>query len=255
MFVAVAIVMVVQLTVVEGFLPMKTTAVQTIRLQRQPMPSFTSPSSSRHPTTTTFNHYSVQKQTIPMQNEGQWSGARIVRSWVAKLSAVVAAVLAALVTIPTKAQASAIATASKVKGWDLFGRVPHDEWMFTTWRLTDPGLLKRSIVESVVSELPDAFGNFKRQKRIHEIAAMGKGVGYFVLVGFFAAILYKGAMQASLKRMAKEDADRGFARPVSAVSKQGGRKGKDIGGMDGWIDMETSDDDDKNKDDDDDDDK
>lgn len=209
--------------------------------------------------TTTFNHYSVQQQTIPMQNGGRWSGARIARSCLAKISALIAMVIAALVTFPTRAQATAITTAGKLKGWDLFGRVPHDDWIFTTWRLTDPSLLKRSLVESVVSELPDVFSNFKRNKRISEIAATGRGMGTFVLVGIFVALLYKGAMQASLKRMAREDKERGFQRPVSAVSKKGGRKGTDIGGMDGWIDMETSEDDDKGKggdnDDDDDDEK
>jgi hypothetical protein len=36
-----------------------------------------------------------------------------------------------------------------VKGWDLFGRVPHDDWLFTTRALTDKSLLKRSFLESV----------------------------------------------------------------------------------------------------------
>ncbi len=33
--------------------------------------------------------------------------------------------------------------------WDLYGRVPFDDWMFSTWTLTDPNLLKRSFVECV----------------------------------------------------------------------------------------------------------
>ena len=114
-----------------------------------------------------------------------------------------------------------------------------DDWLFTNWRLTGPILLKRSIVECVVSELPDALGSFRRQKRINEIAVILRGIGYFVLAFVLAAVLYKSAMQASLRRLALP--------PLSAVPKVGlglGRKGKDIGGMDGWVDMEASNDDD-----------
>ena len=35
------------------------------------------------------------------------------------------------------------------RGWDLFGRVPYDESLFTTFRLTDPNILKRSFAEAV----------------------------------------------------------------------------------------------------------
>ena len=163
----------------------------------------------------------------------------------AKLSAVVAMITATLITLPVKAHATAIATAGKVKGWDLYGRVPHDDWLFTNWRLTDPNLLKRSLAECIRSELPDVLDNFRRRKRINEIAAVCRGVGYFVLAFVFVAVMYKGAMQASLRRMEREDREkRGFAPPVSAVPKTGGRKGTDIDGTDGWIDMESSDDDD-----------
>jgi hypothetical protein len=34
-------------------------------------------------------------------------------------------------------------------GWDNFGRVPHDDWLFTNYRLTNPNILKRSFVEVV----------------------------------------------------------------------------------------------------------
>ena len=33
--------------------------------------------------------------------------------------------------------------------WDLYGRVPYDDWLFTTSHLTNPDLLKRSFVEAV----------------------------------------------------------------------------------------------------------
>lgn len=167
------------------------------------------------------------------------------------MSAIVAMITATLITLPAKAHATAIATAGKVKGWDLYGRMPHDDWFFTNWRLTDPNLLKRSLVECVKAELPDVLDNFKRRKRINEIAATCRGVGYFVLAFVIVAFMYKSAMQASLRRMEREDKEaRGFARPVSAVPKTGGRKGTDISGTDGWIYMEYDDDDDKGKGDD-----
>lgn len=43
----------------------------------------------------------------------------------------------------------ALATDKSVKGWDLFGRVPNDDWLFKTSSLLDPNLLKRSMVEAV----------------------------------------------------------------------------------------------------------
>jgi hypothetical protein len=39
--------------------------------------------------------------------------------------------------------------ASTIKGWDLYGRVPYDDWLFKTSSLLDPNLLKMSMVESV----------------------------------------------------------------------------------------------------------
>jgi hypothetical protein len=59
------------------------------------------------------------------------------------------AVLVAVVIAPAKALAAS--AAAKVKGWDLYGRVPYDDWLFSNWRLTDPNLLKRSFVEAVRS--------------------------------------------------------------------------------------------------------
>jgi hypothetical protein len=171
---------------------------------------------------------------------------QLLRRVVAKVGLLVAAVAAVLTGVPAKAHAamsSVMAAADKVKGWDMFGRVPHDEWLFSNWRLTDPDLLKRSIVESVVSELPDVLGNFKRRKRLNELVIIGQGLGYFAVAAALAALLYKGGMEAHLRRMAREDRERGYSRPISAVSKKGGRKGKEIDGMEGWIDMEASDND------------
>ncbi len=36
-----------------------------------------------------------------------------------------------------------------IMGWDLFGRVPYDDWLFSTSRLIRPDLLRRSYVEAV----------------------------------------------------------------------------------------------------------
>ena len=48
-----------------------------------------------------------------------------------------------------KAGAVTAAAAAGVNGWDLYGRMPHDDWLFSNWILTDPDLLKRSFVETV----------------------------------------------------------------------------------------------------------
>lgn len=38
-------------------------------------------------------------------------------------------------------------------GWDLFGRVPYDDWLFSTSRLIRPDLLRRSYVEAVSDDI------------------------------------------------------------------------------------------------------
>jgi cbb3-type cytochrome oxidase subunit 3 len=40
-------------------------------------------------------------------------------------------------------------TTSTISGWDLYGRVPYDDFLFSSWRLTDPNILKRSFAEAV----------------------------------------------------------------------------------------------------------
>lgn len=48
---------------------------------------------------------------------------------------------------------SAFAAAkTNIKGIDLYGRMPLDDWLFDSWTLTDPNLLKSSIVEAVIVE-------------------------------------------------------------------------------------------------------
>ncbi|RYH26033.1 hypothetical protein EON65_14905 [archaeon] len=57
--------------------------------------------------------------------------------------------LVAISTILVKAKVSAAAAKSSIKGWDLYGRVPFDDWLFSTERLINPNLLKKSYVEAV----------------------------------------------------------------------------------------------------------
>lgn len=49
--------------------------------------------------------------------------------------------------LPTKIVHAA--SAVKVNGWDIYGRVPYDDWLFTNWKLTNPDLYKRSLAEVV----------------------------------------------------------------------------------------------------------
>ena len=205
--------------------------------------------------TSHVNTANIHRQSISTNN---LSVGSLLRSWYAKLGAIVAVVMATLLTVPFRARATAssvVSSVNKVKGWDLFGRVPHDDWLFTNWRLTDPDLLKRSIVESVQSELPDVLGNFRRRKRISELSVLGSGMGYLAVAAVLLTFLYKVGMEANLKRISREDKARGFSQPTSARYKKSQRQGTEIKNMgDGWLDMEESVDDDKKKTDDDDDD-
>jgi hypothetical protein len=83
----------------------------------------------------------------------------------------------------------------KVHGIDLYGRMPHDGWLFSTWTLTDPNLLKRSFVETVVSEIPECLGAFERRKAIMELKAFALGglgfMSFIATLGF----LYKLSMR------------------------------------------------------------
>jgi hypothetical protein len=46
-------------------------------------------------------------------------------------------------------KAVAQAISKNIYGWDSVGRVPYDDYLFSTWALTDPNLLKRTIIEEV----------------------------------------------------------------------------------------------------------
>ena len=47
-----------------------------------------------------------------------------------------------------------------IKGWDLYGRVPYDDWLFSTWSLTSKHLLKQSLTEIVMSTYYINFHSF-----------------------------------------------------------------------------------------------
>lgn len=150
-------------------------------------------------------------------------------------------VLAAITTSTTTTT-----TLNKISGWDLFGRMPLDDWMFRTWALCDPNLLKKSYVEAIVFELPDVMANFKRRKRINEILTLGKGFGYLIGAICIAGIMYKGVLASQLKRVNQKGSDNYI--PTSAISKKASRKGKQIDNMEGWLDMEQDADDDDDND-------
>jgi len=173
-------------------------------------------------------------------------------SFVALLKTKVVTIIGALVLMifPFSRAASA---ASAIKGFDLYGRIPYDDWLFSTGRLIDPNLLKRSFVETIVQELPDVLGNFRKRKQLSEVWVVFSGLAYFFAGAVLVSVLYKGALAAGLRRGAaaqgKDDNSREFS--ASAISKKGPRKGKQLEGMDeGWLDMELSaDDDDDDSDD------
>lgn len=175
-----------------------------------------------------------------------------VVAYLLKRHVVFPAVIATVLLSFSKAVSAA---SSFVKGFDLYGRIPYDDWLFSTARLVDADLLKRSFVETIVQELPDVLGNFKKRKQLSELWVIVSGMGYFFAGAVLISVLYKGALAAGLRRGASAGKDdllgRGFS--ASAISKKGPRKGKQIENMDeGWLDMEVVEDavSDKKKDDD-----
>lgn len=143
-----------------------------------------------------------------------------------RLGSLLAIFLASFLLFQKKALASTAPVLGKIVGWDLFGRVPHDEWLFTNKALTNPDLLKRTFLEAVTTELPIVLGNLQRRKRVKEIARIFSGIGYGVLVVVFCAIAYKGALAGNLRRLEKNDRDLGITRKgYGAITKKGMKKG------------------------------
>lgn len=122
---------------------------------------------------------------------------------------VLVAFLSAVLSRATKA-------AADIKGIDMYGRVPHDDWLFRTSSLIDSGLLKQSIVEAVQRELPEVLGTFRRRKRIDEALLVFKAIGWGAAAFMVIALIYKFAMLGALNKI--QDAYGG--RSISAVSKK-----------------------------------
>mmetsp|Transcript_708 Transcript_708/g.817 ORF Transcript_708/g.817 Transcript_708/m.817 type:complete len:275 (+) Transcript_708:121-945(+) len=198
---------------------------------------------SRHSTLSAIpikQEYTSRKSIFPLVTMGN----------IHRLGSMLIAFLASFLLFQKKALASTAPVLGKIVGWDLFGRVPHDEWLFTNKALTSPDLLKRTFLEAVTTELPIVLGNLQRRKRVKEIARIFSGIGYGVLVVVFCAIAYKGALAGNLRRLEKNDRDLGITRKgYGAITKKGMKKGTEIDGMNGWIDMDDSDKNTNNKDD------
>ena len=68
------------------------------------------------------------------------------------------------ILLPRKVFAAATTAASRAgevlhfNGWDIYGRVPYDDFLFSSWKLTEPNLLRRTLQEAVIN----------LQKRIEE---------------------------------------------------------------------------------------
>ena len=197
-------------------------------------------------TSPVLQRYKVDLSAIPVdtgimkdKNDDKCTLTRLIGGIGRKMGLSLLAVWAAFLRIPKKVIASG---GNNIRGWDLYGRVPNDEWLFSNYALTDPNLLKRSFVETVVQELPQVLDNFKRRKRINEILNIVSGLGYFSVAMLAIGLLYRTAMAANLKRSKMEES-MGMGFSASAISKKSNRKGKRIEGMgDGWVDMEEDDD-------------
>ena len=62
---------------------------------------------------------------------------------------------------------------------------------------------------------------------------------YFGFGILAAALLYRSAMASFERYKARQDAERGYRLPTSAVSKKAKKKGRQLEGQDdGWVDME-----------------
>lgn len=129
------------------------------------------------------------------------------------------------------------ASIETIKGWDLYGRVPNDDWLFNTWRLTDPSFYKRSLAETLKEELPVVLSNFRRRKRIDEIVGMFSGLAVFAVVMTVISFIYKYGMDNYVRKYVRGGSM--FGNTISAISKKGPKKGVQIAGMEkGWLDME-----------------
>lgn len=158
------------------------------------------------------------------------------RIYLRGISKVVSRFLAGLI-IALGSMAKKVNAADAIKGWDLYGRVPHDDWLFTTWRLTSPNMLRSTMTEAIANELPTMLYAYRRRKRLNELVTTFGGVGVVAATALFVGFLYKSRSFAT-SRASRQRARSG----VSAISKKGQKKGRDIDDMgDGWVDMDDED--------------
>jgi hypothetical protein len=130
--------------------------------------------------------------------------------------------------------AKKVHAAGAIRGWDMYGRVPYDDWLFSTWSLTDPNLLRSSLTEAISNELPTVLHAFRRRKRINEITVSFTGIGVVAVCVVLMGTLYRSASFANSR-----NAKRRALGSVSAISKKGQKKGKNIDDMgEGWVDMD-----------------
>ena len=78
----------------------------------------------------------------------------------------------------------------------MYGRVPCDDWLFSTWRLTDPDLLKQSFAEAVTVEYPAAAADFAR---LEDISTFRDYLVYPALILVAAAWVIKMLMSRYLR--------------------------------------------------------
>eukprot|EP01031_Cornospumella_fuschlensis_P037818 gene37818-45941_t len=136
----------------------------------------------------------------------------------------------AMSTLLMKAKVSVAAVKSNIKGWDLYGRVPFDDWLFTTERLIDPNLLKKSYVEAVLNEIPAAYANFQYRRVIGEIMRFVKWGPVLVASIYLLTLLFKNTGKVLAERRALWESVRGFDTPISAARKGQRHKGVAVKG-------------------------
>eukprot|EP00128_Syssomonas_multiformis_P013998 Colp12_sorted_trinity150504_noHs@4283 len=103
--------------------------------------------------------------------------------------------------------------------WDIFGRVPYDDWLFTTSKLTDPNLLKRSFVEAINQEIPIAMSSYDRRMSIVNTVLFALGS---IPVALFIFYVYRMAMSVKDTQpliQARQDAIRGFKSAIGVYRK------------------------------------
>lgn len=105
----------------------------------------------------------------------------------------------------------------------LYGRVPYDDYLFSTWRLTDPNLLKRSLPEVITDEMPDVLTVYQKRIKLYEVGRIMAGFAFLGALFLLVGTLYSrsGRYFQSSQRM---NHIAGSAVGISAVQKGTRRK-------------------------------